>query len=151
MGSLDRVNIRFDRVAAACVLPRAAGVSPLDNGKMIRPCFLVVDRDYAGNISTRKLVIETAKLNVITAYSGREAVETLQMYPNLDGVVADISIDDLPFDDLVRSLKGIRPDVPVIAIGVPLTEPSQLADYQLDSFEPARLLELLKKIKPMKP
>lgn len=117
---------------------------------MIRPCFLVVDRDYAGNISTRKLVIETAKLNVITAYSGREAIETLRMFPNLDGVVADIAIDDIPFDDLVQSLKEIRPDIPVLAIGIPLTQASQLADYQLDSFDPAQLLELLKKIKPTK-
>ena len=38
-------------------------------GGMIRPCFLIVDQEYAGSISTRKLVIETAKLNVLTAYS----------------------------------------------------------------------------------
>jgi CheY-like chemotaxis protein len=116
---------------------------------MIRACFLVVDRDYAGNISTRKLVIETAKLNVVTAYSGREAIETLLKFPNLDGVVADTGIEDIPFDDLVRSLKAIRPDIPVVAISTPRYGESQLADYQLDSFEPARLLELLQKIKPM--
>jgi hypothetical protein len=34
---------------------------------MDRPCFLVVDREYPGSISTRKLVIETGKFNVITA------------------------------------------------------------------------------------
>ena len=42
---------------------------------MIRPCFLVVDREFPGSVSTRKLVIETAKFNVLTAYSGREALE----------------------------------------------------------------------------
>jgi hypothetical protein len=39
---------------------------------MIRPCFLVVDQEHSGSISTRKLVIETAKFNVLTAYSGAE-------------------------------------------------------------------------------
>jgi hypothetical protein len=34
---------------------------------MDRPCFLVVDQEYPGSISTRKLVIETGKFNVITA------------------------------------------------------------------------------------
>ena len=36
---------------------------------MPRPCFLVLDREYATKISTHKLVIEATKLNVITAYS----------------------------------------------------------------------------------
>jgi CheY-like chemotaxis protein len=115
---------------------------------MIRPCFLVVDREYAGSISTRKLVIETAKLNVLTAYSGSEAIETLKKFPNLDGVVADTGVDDIPFDDLVRSLKTIRPEIPVVAICTPNSAGSKLADYELQSFEPARLLELLKKLEP---
>ena len=118
---------------------------------MIRPCFLVVDRDYAGNISTRKLVIETAKLNVITAYSALEAVETLRRFPKVDGIVADTGVEDMPFDELVRSLKAIRPAVPVIAIRSPLSDDSELADYQLETFDPARLLELLKKIDPEQP
>ena len=115
---------------------------------MIRPCFLVIDRQYMGNISTRKLVIETAKLNVLTAYSGAEAIETLKRFPNLDGVVTDTGIDDMPFDDLVRSLKAIRPDIPIVAISTPSSGYSRLADYHLESFEPARLLELLKKLEP---
>ena len=67
---------------------------------MTRPCFLVVDREYASNISTRKLVIETAKLNVITAYSGAEAVETFKRFPNIDGIVIDEDVRDIPFKDL---------------------------------------------------
>lgn len=115
---------------------------------MIRPCFLVIDREYAGSISTRKLVIETAKLNVLTAYSGSEAIETLTKFPNLDGVVADTGIEDMPFEDLVRSLKRIRPNIPVVAISTPRSGDSRLADYHLETFEPARLLELLKKLEP---
>jgi len=117
---------------------------------MIRPCFLVVDREYAGSISTRKLVIETAKLNVVTAYSGAEAVETLKKFPNLDGVVADTGIEDMLFDDLVRSLKAVRATIPVVAIHRPSSGSSKLADYQLESFEPVRLLELLRKLEPEK-
>ena len=48
---------------------------------MIRPCFLVIDKQYPGSISARKLVIETAMLNVITAYSAEEAVATLPASP----------------------------------------------------------------------
>jgi CheY-like chemotaxis protein len=110
---------------------------------------MVIDRDYAGNISTRKLVIETAKLNVITAYSASEAIETLKKFPNLDGVVGDTATEDMAFDDLVRALKAIEPSVPVIAISTPRSGESRLADYQLETFDPARLLDLLKNLRPV--
>ena len=51
--------------------------------RVIRPCFLVIDHEFPDSISTRKLVLETAKYNVITAYSGNEAVETLKLFPNV--------------------------------------------------------------------
>src|SRR6185312_12980336 len=67
---------------------------------MIRPCFLVVDREFSANISTRKLIIETAKFNVITAYSGAEALETVQRFPAIDGVVLDIGLRDMSACDV---------------------------------------------------
>jgi|SRR5690242_12212623 len=115
---------------------------------MMRPCFLVIDREYAGSISTRKLVIETAKFNVLTAYSGAEAIDIFRTFPRVQGVVADTGIEDIPFESLVRELKQIRSDIPVIAIHTPGSYDSSLADYQLDSFEPVRLLELLRKLQP---
>ncbi len=49
---------------------------------MVRPCFLVIDREFPGSISTRKLVIETAKFNVVTAYTAQtEAVRGLKRTP----------------------------------------------------------------------
>lgn len=114
---------------------------------MTRPCFLVIDREYAGSISTRKLVVETAKLNVITAYSGSEALETLQRFPNLDGVVMDASLPDARCEDLVLRMKAIQPRLRIVVIG-PEEHPCPSADYYLYSFDPARLLELLKKLEP---
>ena len=115
---------------------------------MTRPCFLVVDREYSSNISTRKLVIETAKLNVITAYSGAEAVETFKRFPNIDGIVIDDDVRDIPFKDLIAQFKKVQPTTPVILIRSPMTDGSQLADYELETFKPAELLELLEKLKP---
>ena len=75
---------------------------------MTRPCFLVIDREFPGSISTRKLVIETAKFNVITAYSGLEAFDTVQRFPALSGAVVDGGIEDIPCADLVRVLVPCR-------------------------------------------
>jgi CheY-like chemotaxis protein len=117
---------------------------------MVRPCFLVIDREYASSISTRKLVIETAKLNVITAYSSTEAIETLKRFPAVNGVVMDASLPDMPCADLTRALKAIQPKLVIIAISGPRRDHCEGADHHLDTFEPARLLELIKQLEPEK-
>jgi DNA-binding NtrC family response regulator len=115
---------------------------------MQRPCFLVVDREYSGSISTRKLVIETAKLNVITAYSGAEAIETLKRFPNIDGAVIDAGIKDTPCVELLKQLAEVNSKIPLIVIDTPLAKECPGATHYLKSFEPAKLLELLKQLKP---
>jgi DNA-binding NtrC family response regulator len=115
---------------------------------MIRPCFLVIDREFASSISTRKLVIETAKLNVITAYSSAEALATLKRFPAVDGVVMDARLGDMPCEQLIRGLKEINPAMAVIAISGPEGDWCTGADHHLQSFDPARLLELLKRLEP---
>jgi DNA-binding NtrC family response regulator len=115
---------------------------------MTRPCFLVVDREFSGSISSRKLIIETAKFNVITAYSGREAVETLERFPGVDGIVLDAGLCDGSCIDLVKELKKIQPKLVVIAVSAPGSDTVPNADHQLESFDPRRLLALLEKLKP---
>ena len=115
---------------------------------MIRPCFLVVDRETSSSISTRKLIIETAKFNVITAYSSNEAIETLRKFPALDGIVTDSGMTDLPCADLIDALKALRPDIPVVVICTPRGSQCNRADHILDSFNPKLLLALLQSLHP---
>jgi DNA-binding NtrC family response regulator len=115
---------------------------------MIRPCYLVIDRETSSAISTRKLIIETAKFNVITAYSSREAIDTLEKFPNLDGVVADAGIEDMPCDQLVKALKQVKPSITIIVICTPRYASCTGADYSLESFSPKVLLSLLEKLHP---
>jgi DNA-binding NtrC family response regulator len=115
---------------------------------MVRPCFLVIDREYSASISTRKLVIETAKLNVITAYSAQEALETYEKFPAIAGVVLDAGIRDMACCDLTAKLKAANPGLPVVVISSPNTHECEGADHILESFEPNRLLELLKTLVP---
>lgn len=115
---------------------------------MIRPCYLVVDRETSSAISTRKLIIETAKFNVITAYSSKEAIATLEKFPNINGVVADAGIEDMPCGQLVAGLKQVRPGITVIVICTPRYAECSGADYSLESFSPKVLLALLEKLHP---
>jgi len=111
---------------------------------MIRPCFLVVDREFPGSISTRKLVIETAKFNVLTAYSGVEALEVFQRFPAISGVVLDSGLEDITCRKIAQTIKASQPAIPVIVITSPDAEDCPEADFLLKSFEPAKLLETLK-------
>jgi response regulator RpfG family c-di-GMP phosphodiesterase len=115
---------------------------------MHRPCFLVIDREYSGSISTRKLVIETAKLNVITAYSAAESIQTLLRFPNIDGIVLDAGIRDMSCNDLIATLKHSYPSIPIIVINAPGTIECPGADHQLESFDPRKLLGLLQGLTP---
>ncbi len=115
---------------------------------MIRPCFLVIDREFPGSISTRKLVIETAKFNVLSVYSGPEAIETLERFPRLHGAVLDGGLQKMTCDEVAARLKQMQPDLPIIVIAAPGFEGCPHADYILESFDPRKLLELLRTLRP---
>ena len=118
-------------------------------GSMVRPCFIVMDVEHSGSISTRKLVIESAKLNVITAYTGAEALETLKKYPAVDGMVCNTEVRDMPVRKVVEAAKKMNPKLPIIVIGPEgdtIVEPV----YHVRSFDPRRLLDVLQSLQPDK-
>ena len=116
--------------------------------RMIRPCLLVIDREHSGSISTRKLVIESAKFNVITAYSGSEALETFNRFPAVDGIVLNATVHDVPCEQIVSTIRARSPQIPAIVIQGPGSQPCPGASHYIDSFDPATLLELLHKLFP---
>jgi DNA-binding response OmpR family regulator len=115
---------------------------------MNRPCFLVIDREFPSSISTRKLVIETAKFNVLTAYSGKEALDIFKRFPAVNGVVLDGGLDDVSCSDVAREIKQLQPKMPVIVIAAPGFSGCLEADYQIESFDPGKLLEILRGLRP---
>ena len=111
---------------------------------MVRPCYLVIDPEHSASISTRKLVIESAKLNVITAYSGGEALEAIAKYPAVDGVVCNSELHDMSVPHLVTAIKKISPHMAIIIVGQPLFP--DVADFHVRSYDPAHLLEVLERL-----
>jgi CheY-like chemotaxis protein len=115
---------------------------------MIRPCLLVIDREHSASISTRKLVIESAKFNVITAYTGAEALETFERFPAIDGMVLNATIHDVPCEKIVATIRARVPNTPIIVVQGPGAQNCPGASHFIDSFDPANLLELLHKLFP---
>ena len=115
---------------------------------MKRPCILVIDHEFPGTISTRKLVIETAKFNVITAYSSHEGMETLERFPNVDAVVLNSGNRDIPCAELVAAIKKMLPKLPVVVTSDSGQDDCGMGNHSVRTFEPASLLETLRGIFP---
>lgn len=115
---------------------------------MLRPCFLVIDNEYPGSISTRKLVIETAKFNVITAYDATEGLQSLERFPNVDGVVLNASIAGISCEQLIQRLRSVKPEIPVIVTSAGGHSHCPGEYHHVDSYDPKKLLDVLQKLKP---
>ena len=93
-------------------------------------------------------MIETAKFNVVTAYSGVEALELFQRFPAISGVVMESGLEDITCREIAQKIKASNPRMPIILIASPNAEDCPGADFVLKSFEPAKLLECLKSLQP---
>jgi response regulator RpfG family c-di-GMP phosphodiesterase len=114
----------------------------------MRPCFLVIDNEYPGSISTRKLVLESAKLNVITAYSPEEAIVTLDRFPDVDGVVLDTQIQGRSCTEVVKQLRRKHARIPIVTVSPGGQDPCGGEQYHVSSFDPKQLLDAVHKLVP---
>lgn len=111
---------------------------------MARPTFLVAEPEPAEGVSARKLVLETAKFNVITSYSTKEALEQLKLFPRIDAVILHCQLLDKP-SAIADAAKQQNKDRKVIAL-TPRATKVRHADYHLSSHEPQELLNLVLKL-----
>ena len=109
----------------------------------MRLVVLMIEVEQPEGVSTRKLVLETARHNVITAYTTDAGLRLLRRFPNVDVVVVHTELDDFSFEQTVRELKSIRNDVSVIGISPRSGRDKDGADYMLSSHDPHSLLQLL--------
>ena len=115
----------------------------------MRPCFIVLDYDFPGSISARKLVIESAKLNVITAYSQQEVIQTLRRYSSVDGVVLNAQVEGrLSCRELIENLRKVRGDIPIITVSASGHDPCDGEQFHVSSYDPRQLLSVLEQMYP---
>lgn len=109
----------------------------------LRLVVLMIEVEQPEGVSTRKLVLETSRHNVITAYNAKGGVELLRRFPNVDAVVVHTEMENFPFEKTVRDIKSLRPDIPVIGITPRGDREIDGANYMISSHDPQALLTLL--------
>jgi len=114
----------------------------------MRPCFLVIDNEYPGSISTRKLLLESEKFNVITAYSPLEAIQTLDRFPNVNGVVLDSQIQGKSCGEVVGQLRRKHANIPVVTVSPGGQDPCGGEQLHVSNYDPKQLLDALQRLCP---
>jgi response regulator RpfG family c-di-GMP phosphodiesterase len=109
-----------------------------------RPTFLIAEPEPHEALSTRKLVLETAKFNVITAYSSEEALELLGAFPNINALVIVSGLKNRA--TVVKTAKKQKPKLPVIILSPNGTSSLEGGDHHVSSHEPEELLQLLRSL-----
>jgi len=113
--------------------------------QMTRPTILVAESEPIQALSVRKLVLETAKFNVLTAHSTDEALDIFHKFPNLNAAV--LVMDDVLDCKLVaRTIKQVTSRIPVVATSARIGQKCENADYTLSSYEPEKLVNLMRRL-----
>jgi DNA-binding LytR/AlgR family response regulator len=96
-------------------------------------------------LSVRKLVLESAKFNVLTAHSTDEALDILHMFPKLNAAVL-VMDDTIDCRLVARTIKQVASGIPVVATSARIGQKCEDADHMLSSHEPEKLVNLMRRL-----
>jgi CheY-like chemotaxis protein len=110
---------------------------------MPRPTILVAEPEPNESLSVRKLILETAKYNVLTAHSTQEALDLVHLFPNIDASVLVMNkvIDCETIAETVRSLTD---KIIIVMLSPVIGAKCDGADFTLSSHEPEELVALMR-------
>ena len=113
---------------------------------MPRPTLLVAEPEPSQALSVRKLVLETAKFNVLTAHSTREALDLFHMFPNISAavLVGETAID---CDAIAQHIKQtVKEKIPIVYLSSRIGGMCKHAEHNLETGEPEKLLDTVRSI-----
>ena len=113
---------------------------------MVRPTLLVVEPEPEQALSTRKLVLETGKFNVLTAHSGPEFMELLRRFPKVDCAIVHGMLKDIRCAEMFAAVKKMNPGMPTILLSAKVHASCKGADHVISSHQPEALLELARNL-----
>ena len=111
----------------------------------MRPMILVAEPEPLQALSVRKLVLETAKFNVLTAHSTAEALESIAMFPKVAAAVL-VAEHNIACEQLAPTIKKVLPDVLVVVLSARVGFTCPGADHLLSSHNPEGLVTLMREL-----
>ena len=112
---------------------------------MPRPTFLVAEPEPNEALSVRKLVLETAKFNVITAHHTQEALDIIHLFPKISAAIL-VMAREINCELIAQSIKSGNAEIVVIALSPQIAGHCAKADHILSSHEPEQLVSLVRSL-----
>lgn len=114
---------------------------------MPRPTFLVVESEPGHALSTRKLVLETSKFNVLTAHSWKEARDLFALFPSVDAVIVSNELGaGKECVDFVQQVKNRSPQPATVYLTPLHAHGCDGIDHLVQSHDPEALVELMRSL-----
>ncbi len=102
---------------------------------------LMIEQEQPEGLSARKLVVETARHNVLTAYNAEVGMELLRRFPKVDVVLVHALIRGR--EDLIADIRRVVPEMPIIVASPRGDDSFERVNHVVPSHEPGALLQLL--------
>jgi CheY-like chemotaxis protein len=112
---------------------------------MPRPTILVAEPEPDQALSVRKLVLETAKYNVLTAHHTSEALDIFQLFPNINVAVLVMS-EEIDCERIASHIKEMTDKIVVVALSAHIGGKCAGVDHILSSHEPEQLIRLMRSL-----
>jgi CheY-like chemotaxis protein len=109
-------------------MPSLAKMSPQSSNKKLILC---ID-DYKQGLHARRLILETAGYNVITASSGRIGLRLLQSHP-VHFVILDYGMPQMNGKAVAREIRRTHPRLPIIMLSGQIDVPKRTSSA-VDAF-----------------
>jgi DNA-binding NtrC family response regulator len=101
---------------------------------MTTPLVMLVD-DEAPFVETLTKRLEKRDLNVISAFSGQEALETLDKHHNLDVVIRDVKMPGMDGIETLKKMKATYPLIEVVMLTAHATVESAIEGMKFGAFD----------------
>ena len=96
-------------------------------------------------MSSRKLLLETFKFNVITAHSVDETLEMVERFPECNALIVHCGLPGFDGGEAIKTVRMASPKMPIIAL-TPTERELKWADHVVHSHHPQELLELVQRL-----
>lgn len=103
---------------------------------------LMIEPEQPEALSARKLVVETAKHNALTAYDTNVGIELLRRFPKVDAVLVHSHCLE-KFPKVLAEIKKMVPRTPIVVASPGRNDNPPEADFVVDSHRPDTMVQLL--------
>lgn len=105
---------------------------------------LVAEPENHSPVSTRKLLLESAKHTVITASSAEEAIQMFERFPKVDAIIIHCELTGA--SRIAKHVKGQNPKMKIVCVDSHVAATAKWADETADAHDPTAFLEMIKNL-----